>query len=297
MLLPVLLMSSGAAFAAPSHAPSSSAESLAADGRSSWAATSLAPRGFCASCDAPAVGVLREEPQCKENAPWVKSPFPEPTASPPPGAVPAAELDLAEDLDSVRTAAPLRLGQEDWLLGFASDAGFRKYYLAFTRAGETRLVPLSNPKDLLGEGLSVPVAERESYRVRLRLDLTAPVRDSRLEIWPELGASRMTVKTGDALDHLEAAATRVAVPGRRLFVAYLTDLDAATGEAAETRSFFFFEEHRFFPKAWRVPGSSIPQGQPLEVLLGRTRLVLVRSADEKLSIFHPNPKGPSGTGR
>lgn len=199
---------------------------------------------------------------------------------------PLAVMDLSRQLDALRAAVPMRLEGLSWRVGFATDPEFKYYFIAFTRAGRTALTPLSSPRELVHGGVLVRGDRSHVFRARLKARLKDTLHRSELRLWPRGGdpGDAAVWTTGEMLESLERRCVPLDDGGRRFYLAYLSDLDPATGRSAGTRSFLFFEERRFSGQAWAVSEEGLPLGKPVEVRLGTLPLILLRRP-ETLAVY------------
>lgn len=214
-----------------------------------------------------------------------------PQPAPPPSTPvnPLAALDVSRELDALEQAAVLHLDGRSWRVGLAADRQFKYFFVAFTKGGATRLAPLSRPRDALGSGGALLRADADHlFHVRLKLKLTAPVRGSVVRVWQEHQNPRdaPSWSSGELLDMLERRARFLRADGGDYYVALLSDIDPATGRPDGGRSVLFFQEGRFFARAWALPAGDVLPGRPVTVLLGATRLTLARRG--RLLVVYPS---------
>lgn len=206
------------------------------------------------------------------------------TALPPPStgrvSYPLAALDLPKSLDAVREAGAMSLGGKTYTVGVAADRDFKYFFAALTRDGVTKLEPIARPRDFMHDGVVLPVDGRP-YLLKVALRLTAPVHGSELRIRPtDASPGHEAVwSTGELLDLLARRAAYFNVGRQEYRLAYMSDLDPSTGKPTGTRSFLFFRDGRFRPRAWALDESEVPDGGRVSISLGETRIVLERRKD------------------
>jgi hypothetical protein len=217
--------------------------------------------------------------------------FLDPKAAPLTGGSLAGEVlgkvRLAEQLDRHRSLAHLKLGARAWDVSVAGDAGFSRYYLTLRDGADLRLAPLGDLNRLRGEGVDIQVEKGVVYNFHLSINIFNPVRGSTFEIRPARGTGGQSyaLKTGALLDAVRDRSFVFSAGGAEYWTLYGTDVDAATGGLAATRSFLFVHLDGLKSNAWPLAEASLPVGQPRRVTF-RSDLVLARSADE-LSVARP----------
>ncbi|TBR20753.1 hypothetical protein EPO15_12200 [bacterium] len=204
-------------------------------------------------------------------------------------------MPLKERLDSHRDLLPLRLGALDWNVSIAADSKFDAQYLTFQRGDVLVLRRLKDLNELRGSGVVVKIDDKTTYRFKVSINIFSPVRGSTLNITPEPGTAgpKHAIKTGAVLDAVKRESFVFKAEGKEYWALFGTDVDPATDRLAETRSLLFINEAGMSSKAWPVAETALPEGAPTAVSLENTKLVMVRGADGRLSIYQPGKGSPS----
>lgn len=199
------------------------------------------------------------------------------------------EFRLADRLDSHRDMYTLRLGALDWDVSMASDAEFKVQYFTFRRGEDLVLSRINDLNDLRGSGVVVKLDEETSYRFKVSINIFNPVRRSSLKIDPVNGTRgpKHKLKTGKILDAAKRESFVFKAGGREFWLLYGTDVDPATDAPAETRTFLFINERGMKTKAYPVAENKLKPGLPVEVSLGGTRVVLIKTLSDELRIHAP----------
>lgn len=206
----------------------------------------------------------------------VKRLSPSPAAARAPGN-PLGSIDLDKSLDALREAGPVRVGGKTYNLGIAADREFKYFFVVFSRPAYSLLEPLIRPKDFIGPKGAALSVEGKAFIFKIDLKLTDPVRGSRLDIFP-MGRPDLaeTWSTGEILEILARKATFFRLGGDDYYLAYLSDVDPATGRKTGTRSLLFYTDSRFRARAWTLGEDALPDGARVAVSLGEKRLLLER---------------------
>lgn len=243
------------------------------------------------SWKAPAIGGLHFTPAARTAAGGAPAPGAETPFFLDPKAAPILDRSqlgaslgsfrLAEQLDRHASLLHLKLGSRSWDVSVAGDAGFSRYYVTLRDGADVRVAPLGDLNRLRQEGVDVQVEPGVVYNVHVSINIFNPVRGSTLEIRPANGTDgpEYDYKTGAILDAVRARSYVFTADGAEYWTLYGTDVDAATGGLAKTRSFLFVQLDGLSTKAWPVAEAALPVGRPQRVVL-RSDLALTRTADE-----------------
>jgi hypothetical protein len=201
---------------------------------------------------------------------------------------------LAERLDSHSDLFNLRLGGLDYDVSLASDPNFDAQYLAFRRDSTVILRKVKDANELRKKGVIVRLNDNTVYKFKVSINIFSPTRGSTLNITPESGTRgpKHKIKTGKILDAIEREAFRFKTNGKDFWLLYGTDVDPATGQLADSRSFLFIHEDGLSSKAWPVGEGRLTAGKALSVSLGNTKIALVKTLAGRLRIHQGNKTVP-----
>lgn len=186
-----------------------------------------------------------------------------------------ARVDLAAQLDRNLHVRNDRFGARALDLGVATDAGFKKFFFAFSDAAGTVLAPIGNLSQLRGSGVDARIDANTVYNFKVSINIFNPVRGSTLRMTPAAGTSGPdhSVKTGDLLDAVRARAVLMSLRGEEYWIFYGRDA-LASGGFGTTRSFLFVRMNGLSSKAWPLAESALTPGAPSVVDLGGVKVAL-----------------------
>ena len=196
---------------------------------------------------------------------------------------------LAERLDSHSDLYTLQLGAKTYDISLASDPTFDVQYLSFRREDQQILHRIKNVNDLRGKGVNVRLDEATVYNFKVKANIFSPARGSTLKVTPVNGTQgpSHSIKTGNILDAVERESFVFKTGGKEFWLLYGTDIDPATDQPTDTRSFLIIHEEGLSSKAWPIAEGRVEAGKPLVVGLGDTQIALVKTLSEQLRIHEP----------
>ncbi len=196
---------------------------------------------------------------------------------------------LSERLNSHSDLFNLKLGAENYDVSLMGDAKFEVQYISFRRKDQLILARVEDPNDLRNKGVIVKIDDKTTYKFKVSINIFSPTRGSTLKIDPVNGTQgpKHRIKTGKILDAIERDSFVFKTSGKTYWMLYGTDIDPATDALADTRSFLIIHENGLSTKAWPVAEGSVVAGKPLEVGMGDTKVVLVKTLGGQLRIHQP----------
>lgn len=196
---------------------------------------------------------------------------------------------LSERLDSHSDLFNLKLGDKNYDVSLMGDAKFDAQYISFRREDKLILARVKDVNELRKKGVIIKIDEKTTYKFKVSINIFSPTRGSTMKIDPVNGTQgpKHRIKTGKILDAIEREAFVFKTSGKAYWLLYGTDVDPETDMLADTRSFLIIHENGLSSKAWPIAEASVVVGTPLEVGLGNTKIVLVKTLGGQLRIHRP----------
>ncbi len=233
--------------------------------------------------------LFREAPPRAPAEPILQDPHLTPLGSVEPAGAVLSRVSLTELLDRHRDLITRQLGNKPWDISVAGDPGFDKYYLTFSRPGILEIRALGDLGRLRGKGIDIKIDDATSYNFKVKANIFNPTRGSTLKITALRGTSgpSHSIKTGVILDAVERKSHSFRANGKEYWLLNGTDVDPKTEKLTDTKSLLFIHMAGLSSKAWPVEEAKLENGKAYSVDLGGTKLILVKTADNHLSIRKP----------
>lgn len=195
-----------------------------------------------------------------------------------------ARMNLASQLDRNLHVSNYRFGARPLDLGVATDAGFKKFFFAFSDPAGTVLGPIGDLNKLRGDGVDIRIDAATVYNFKVSINIFSPVRGSTLHMNPTAGTNgpEQSVKTGAVLDAVRARATLMTLGGQEYWIFYGRDALPEGGGFAATRSFLFVHMDGLSSKAWPLAEDALKPDAPAVVDLGGAKVSLTRTSAGEL---------------
>lgn len=203
---------------------------------------------------------------------------------------PLARLNLAAQLDRNLHVTNYKFGARPLDLGVATDAGFKKFFFAFTDRAGTTLGPIGDLNQLRGNGVDIRIDAATAYNFKVSISIFSPVRGSTLHMTPTAGTSgpEQSVKTGAVLDAVRARAVLMTLGGEEYWIFYGRDALPQGGGFAPTKSFLFVHMNGLSSKAWPLAEAALTPDAPAVVDLGGAKIAVTRTSGGELAVNAAN---------